>query len=200
MAFTPIPGGIEGTMRLTNNVTGQHYVNVYHFLDTRVGGVINSDVDDIANFLATTLWGVVRATITSNIKLLECTARDISDVGGYSKTNTTNTGQAGTLGNNEAPGNVAISLSWRTAGTGRRNRGRSYYSGLDEGHVGGDRIDTTVQAALFQIGAALLGAVVSGQSYFAVRSIADIAMKVVTAFVVDTALDSQRNRLVNRGT
>lgn len=200
MAFTPIPGGVEGVLKVVNSTTGQRYVNVYHFLNYRVGGISHGDVDATANFLATTLWAAMRVCLTQNVKLLECTARDISVVSGYEKTDTTNTGQAGTIASDQLPGNAAIAVSWRTSGTGRRNRGRSYYSGLPEADVSGDRIDGTLLAALFQVGAALVGSNINGQEFFAVRSIKDIAMKVVTGFVQDTVMDSMRTRLLNRGT
>lgn len=200
MAFVPIPGGIEGVIKLVNSTTGQRYVNVYHFFDYRVGGPNAADVDAAANWLSTVLWPVYRPVVTANIKLLECTARNISVVSGYEKTDTTNTGQAGTASGDALPGNAACAISWRTSGTGRRNRGRSYVSGLSEEHVGGDRIDTVLLAAMFQIGAALIGSNINSEMYFAVRSIADVAMKVVTGFVQDTVMDSMRTRLLNRGT
>lgn len=200
MAFTPIPGGVEGVIKLVNSTTGQRYVNVFHFYNYRPGGPSHADIDATANWLATTLFTVYKPCLCSNIKLLECTARDISVVSGYEKTDTTNTGVAGTASGDTLPGNSACAISWRTSGTGRRNRGRSYISGLSESNVGGDRIDTTLLANMFQIGAALIGSNINSQEYFAVRSIKDVLMKIVTGFVQDTVMDSMRTRLLNRGT
>lgn len=199
MAFTPIMGGIEAAMHMINTATGQQVVNVYHFWHPGPGGVSNTDVDDTANYLATSLWGVVRAALPSVIQLVDCQARNIEVIGGYAKTSTTNSGQPGTFGGQVAPGNSAIALSWRTPSTGRRERGRNYYGPLTATGYANDRITTGLSAALFQVGAMLIGTPPNGNLVFAVRSLRDAAMKQVTAAVLDTVVDSMRRRLLNRG-
>lgn len=199
MAFIPISGGIEGTVKMIHTATGQEIANVYHF--SRIGppGVLPTDVDVVANYLATTLWTQTKACVPNIVQLVECNARDISVIGGYSKTDTTNSGQTGTFLGSAAPGNTAIALSWRTSASGRRERGRNYYGPLAVGSVTNDRITTPLVSALFQVGATLIGNPPAANIKFAIRSLADAAMKIVTAAVIDTVADSMRRRLLNRG-
>jgi len=184
-------------MHMLDTTTGQNIVNVYHWVAS--GGVSDTKVDLTAAYLATTLWNTVRAALPPTVQLVDCFARDISIVNGYSKTDTTNSGQAGTMGGNKLPGNSAVAVSWRSIASGRRNRGRNYYSPLTSAGVVNDRLQTVLVSALLQIGAALLGTPPDPSMRFAVRSLADGVMKIVTAFVIDTVADSMRRRLLNRG-
>lgn len=197
MAFQPIPHGIEGVMHMLDTTTGQEIVNVYHWIADP--GPSSTQVDDTALYLATTLWTVVRACLPAAVQLVECTARDISITGGYSKTDNTNSGQLGTFGGTKAPGNTALAVSWRTIATGRRNRGRNYYGPMTTNGIINDRAQSGLVAALFQVGAALLGTPPEANMSFAIRSVSDGVMKLVSAFVIDTIADSMRRRLLNRG-
>jgi len=194
----PIPGCIGGVMRMQNVATGQTIINTYHWHSTSLT-VPPAAVDATAAFMATQLWPVVRACLTSFTHLVDCTARDESIVPGYVATNTANAGQGGTLGTNPLPANTALAVSWRTAVGGRTGRGRDFYGPFDETQVGNDTINGSLLPVLFQIGAYLLGNNPASGFRFAVRSLKDAVARDVTGFIIETTIDTMKKRLLNHG-
>lgn len=200
MAFVPIPQTVEVVLTLQNSTTGQNYVNVFHYKIVGPGSVSHQDLVDAAELIATQYWGAIRQALGSAMKLLQVVARDISVLSGEAYTSTTNSGASGTQNNDLAPGNTAMAVSWRTAATGRRNRGRTYVGGMTEPDISGDRVFGSTLSAIINAALVLLNNAPNGNLRFAIRSIKDIASKYVTAAVIETVLDSMRRRLAKRGT
>lgn len=194
----PIPGCIGGVMRMQNVNTGQTVINTYHWHSTSLT-VPTAAVDAAAAFMATQLWPIVRGSLTSGTKLVDCTAKDESIVPGYTATNNSNSGQVGTSGTNPLPANTALAVSWRTAVGGRSGRGRDFYGPFDEAGVTNDTINSGLVASLFQIGAYLLGNNPYSGFKFAVRSLTDAIARDVTGFVIETTIDTMKKRLLNHG-
>lgn len=197
MPFTPIAYGIEVTLNMQNS-TGQEIVNVFHFKSGSINPS-NADVINAGQFVAVDVWGKLRECLSGNVTALSTTARDISVLNGYSITTFISTNTHGTRGGTALPANSAIALSWRGSKSGRRNRGRTYVGVLADSDASGDIITNGLVDALILLATTLITGPSAGGIQFAVRSLADAAVHVITGYVVDTVLDSMRRRLTGRG-
>jgi hypothetical protein len=115
---------------------------------------------------------------------------------------------AGTATGTGAPLNVTIVSSFRTAGRGRSSRGRFYSYALSEADTNnnGITIGSGLQTALSVMWANLAGFVSpDGWTHVVVSKQLDLVARTagyaqpVTSYIIDTALDSQRRRLLGRG-
>lgn len=98
------------------------------------------------------------------------------------------------------PSNVALCLSLRTALAGRRFRGRKYFSGIPVSKVVGDVIDSTlVSNMLTDINTMIADLATNGTPLSIVSYVGLTITPVVTCTAVDTLVDSQRRRLIGRG-
>jgi len=115
---------------------------------------------------------------------------------------------AGTATGTGAPLNVTIVSSFRTANRGRSSRGRFYSYALSEADTNNDgvTIGSGLQTALSVMWANLAGFVspdgwthvVVSKQLDGVARAAGLA-QAITSYIIDTALDSQRRRLLGRG-
>jgi hypothetical protein len=106
------------------------------------------------------------------------------------------------------PNNVALCVSFRTAGRGRSSRGRNYISGFGEGAVEGNRIASSVANDIKAVYQSLLDpaifvidwtwVVYSRYENKQPRSVASTPA-VEAVVLTDTIVDSQRRRLPGRG-
>lgn len=121
---------------------------------------------------------------------------------------TTGLPDVGQVANPALPGNVALAVSFRTAGRGRSSRGRNFVPGIHESAVSGSHTTGSFRTAiedsyqnLIGAGALSLGfqwAVVSRITGGAPRTAA-LVQPVTSAVVIDNVVDSQRRRLPGRG-
>ena len=120
----------------------------------------------------------------------------------------------GTNTPNIVPGNVTLSVSFRTAQRGRSFRGRNYVVGLTEDQIAGNDVvagvTTTWQAAYFELIAVAVGAgwVWIVASRFSgvdpvtgdpIPRASGVTSPITSVIVVDSFVDSQRRRLSGRG-
>jgi hypothetical protein len=108
----------------------------------------------------------------------------------------------GTASGNATPANAAAVISWRTGALGRRYRGRTYLPGISESQ----QATSTVNAAYITNATALANLIMgftNGGGVVGVRSVvASFVGQVLLDtlfFIIDTAIDSQRKRLIGRG-
>jgi len=115
---------------------------------------------------------------------------------------------AGTAAGTGAPLNVTIVSSFRTANRGRSSRGRFYSYALSETDTNNDgvTIGSGLQTALSVMWANLSGFVApDGWTHVVVSKQLDGVARTaglaqaITSYIIDTALDSQRRRLLGRG-
>jgi hypothetical protein len=108
--------------------------------------------------------------------------------------------QAGSVIQDGMPGNVAFCVSLRTALAGRRFRGRKYFSGLGEGDVTGNTLDTTAAGNILSGCGTLLADLATNGTPLSVFSPTGLTLVPVTSISsVDFFVDSQRRRLTGRG-
>lgn len=99
------------------------------------------------------------------------------------------------------PGNVSLTLSWRTGLAGRKFRGRTFIPGLplvDTTTI--DTINSGTVARLSAIAASFMTHVLnSGLEPVVFHQVSNVAPTLITNFVIDAILDSMRSRLPGRG-
>lgn len=132
---------------------------------------------------------------------------DISVEGGAQAINNDNAGVHGGFSGNTLPNNCAFSISFRTAKTGRSNRGRNYVPALPEQKlVNHNHMDSSWVSGIVAAYEALLipstaggeWVIVSRQHNKVMLTVANVE-PVTGVLAVDDTLDSSRRRLPGRG-
>lgn len=160
-------------------------------------------------------WWVaeLQSIVSSDVELREVTATSMtsatSPVGAFVPPTPT----FGTSTSNGEPGNVTMSVSFRTALRGRSFRGRNYAIGLTEDQVDGNSFVTGLTPLWQAAYTALIPAAVGAGWLWVVASrfsgvdgsgnpiprAAGVTTPVTSVVVVDDHVDSQRRRLTGRG-
>jgi len=210
MAFIPVANTALVEVRFTQN--GQNVENTLWFENA-------ADPDSAA---LTTLAIAVRdwwdaelkPIVSSNVQLREVVATSMTTDSSPIGSSTPAEADFGGSTANIVPGNVTMSISFRTGLRGRSFRGRNYAVGLTEDQVTGNQFVTGLtalwQAAYFALidAAATAGwqwVVVSrfsgvDDSGDPIPRAAGVTTPVIDVVVVDDNVDSQRRRLTGRGT
>lgn len=141
---------LEGTIKIVVEITlnGKVTINV-HFAHIQGGGPV-APTDNVK--LADAVWGaydVSWATESSDeaaVTQIEAINWEAAEgrIGFTSEALPIN----GEVIGDALPNNVAAVVSNRTSFTGRSKRGRTYYTGLEEGKVGGNNMNVSVQLTL----------------------------------------------------
>jgi hypothetical protein len=106
-----------------------------------------------------------------------------------------------------APGNVALCVTFRSAGRGRSSRGRNFYGGLPIGNITGNVLDLGAAQAIRDDVEALRGIILSNGWQMVVFSretggvprTVGLAQPVTAIALTNNNIDSQRRRLAGRG-
>lgn len=206
MAFIPTPDCV--VVELVFNCYGQICENTLAF-KRDLGPPSLEDMGILADEIIA-WYGSHRAAATStNCDLIRVVTTDQSSDSAPSIT----TIPAPIDGNGQAtfacpPNNVALCVSFRTAGRGRSARGRNYVMGFPSDAVNGNDIDVTYSAAVVTHYAALKSEVqdlgwtwvVISKQHNKVKLTVGNPQPVQIAIITDLHLDSQRRRLTGRGT
>lgn len=204
MAFIPVENTVEAEMLMT--LYGQRIENTLYFH--------REDAWDIPDMLllaeALEAWwsDQIAPLITADVSLEDVIVTDLTSATTPSISLPVSPAIPGTAGGASDPGNVCITVSFRTAGRGRSSRGRNYISGLGESTV----IGNTVSRAFADDCAAAYnnllepGTLPGDATWVVVSRFAAGAPRVegtwnpiINAIVVDVDIDSQRRRLNGRG-
>lgn len=184
-------------------LTGQECINVFHF--KAPSSVTEALMDNLAADVETWLDSF-KALVTSSWSCTSVTLTDLTTSSGLSKTYGFST-KTGTLSGAPKPNNVSAVVTSRTNSRGRSFRGRTYIGG-----VGDNSTDTTLDldptwmSSVASVFVSLLNSsafhscVISIVSYFANKVVRGAAVVTpITAFSMDSHIDSQRRRLSGRG-
>lgn len=198
------PGVIRIEMHFT--LHGQQVMNVFHCMNN-LGSPGDVQLHLVANTFKNWWLDVMRPAVSSQATLVEVTARELVP-GGVAVLETTDLPAAGTRDVPAFPGNVTLAVHWGTGRMGRSFHGRTYHIGLP-----------TDQAAL----SVMLGPALTTlkDHYDALRTALDDALvgvefgvlstisggvprttpvlTPITGVSINSALDSQRRRLPERG-
>lgn len=197
MAFVAIPGVVQVEARFT--LFGQQIENVYH-----VGGLPSpapvADMELIAGVFNTAVSGSMMPQMSADLIFREIFVRDLSEAGGAEFTLATTPAQPGGVGAESAASNAAFCVALRTARGGRRYRGRKYFSGMPRTLVTADVINTTWADQMVAFLSELIASVEAAGFFLGIVSkLLHAITPIISASAVDLNVDSQRRRLVGRG-
>lgn len=206
MPFIPIPNGIQLCFDfVTAGQFWQICVNL-----RKVSGPVDATALAGAASVGSAWWTSDLATVlTSDNTLRQVRATDMTNQGGSQVQ--TLVGGAGAVTPPMLPLGTPVVVSLRTAKRGRSYRGRVYLSGVAESNrASGSPVDLTTgfagttlparfSALLSSLASAGFNMIVASKQHNNVPTNPAVTND-VTAFVVDTHLDSQRRRLSGRGT
>lgn len=183
----------------------QVLANIIYFLMT--GTPTEEIMDDLVLDVIDWWDDNIRTHLSNALSLTAVTGTDLTTESGATVTETLATPLAGAGTEEATPSNAATVVSFRTAGRGRSARGRNYVSGLTTAHTVSPTDISTSQAGALLAGYEALSAVETANSctHVVVSKFhnklprASALIQPVTAYVCDTAIDSQRRRLRGRG-
>lgn len=204
MPFVPTPNVIEAEMRM--RLDTQKIENTLYFY--KVTGWTAADVPVVFNALL--LWWTTTYSdpLSNTLTLNEIKITDLSsDVGFAFEIPAPTPKPAGGSAEPSAPNNVALCVSFRTAGRGRSSRGRNYVPGIPKTAIAANTVNTDTTTAIAAAYNDLLTVadgfggdwcVVSRFSGGSPRA-AGLVSIITAATIVDSTVDSQRRRLPGRG-
>jgi hypothetical protein len=204
MTFIPVSNCLNAKMIYT--LGGQRIQNNLYF--TLNAAPVSTDRDALATAMHTFWTNQLKPNLSSDIALVEIDIVDLSSANAP-VTQLFVTPEPGTLAGVTVgvPSGSAIVVTFRTANRGRNYRGRNYLGGLSGNALTSPTSYNSTQVAnLISAFAWLLDtAHTAGQLWSVVSRYLNKAprsagIKIpVTAVTADTALDSQRRRLLGRG-
>jgi len=202
MPFVRITATMKVALEYTLN--GQLVVNVYHV--RYPSPIVTADLTAVAAIFAN-WWSVnMRQNFTTGMSLTRIVVTDMDEEAGLQISYVTGLPQAGTLAQAPASNNVALVTSLRTPFSGRSNRGRKYWAGFNNAEVTDNFASTTLTTAILADMLSLKTALDTANFDFVVASLySDNAPREVgvtqevTAFTMDTRVDTQRRRLPGTG-
>jgi len=204
MAYIPVADTVE--VELFQRLHGQKIENTLYFRLT--GGMTGADIIDLWNQLLIWWTTSFKVVLSEDLSLFGAKITDLSTQTGVSMNfNAPTPNPTGDVEFAALPGNVALTVSFRTNSRGRSYRGRNYVAGLAEPSVVGNTVDTSVITGLQDAYTDLISLPTSGGWEWVVVSrytnnaprVTGVATLISSASVVDPYVDSQRRRLTGRG-
>lgn len=184
---------------------GQDIVNTLWF--ENAGGWAEAALQLLADSVLDWAIDELIGYLSNDIQLISATATDQSVEGGAQAVATPPTTTVGGSSTNAASNNATGVVTFRTAKTGRSYRGRNYVSGIPNEYIITPVSLSAVWTAgilaayeaLADVEAAADCQHVVVSHYHALAPRAAGVTEVVTAYTMDTSVDSQRRRLQGRG-
>ena len=198
MTFIPLPGGIKVSMEFQLN--NEPVVNVYHV--AYANPIVSANLAFLTDLFRDWWTNEMRQNFTTTIALERVVALDVSEEDGLVDVLDLTTPVAGTIASTAAPNNVAIVASKLTGFSGRSFRGRTYFGGIQQTEVVDNFISNTLAAAILVDLASLSTQLQTNDydlivaSYRANNEWRTTAVGTgITAFAMDTRVDTMRKRL-----
>ena len=195
-----IPGTLEIVLHMSQESSQRAYV--LHYAMSAVIIPTPSQLNELAtNFFAaiSSSWGNLHsATVSAD----SVTARDISEAGRSIGSYTVPAPHFGNITGDATPANAACCITWATGIAARYGRGRTYLCGIAESQQTLSRVNSPylVNAAIFaNVVAAFTNTGGAIACQLAVASFVHEQTILVNAFRVNDVIDSQRRRLIGRG-
>lgn len=192
-------------MELQYMLDGQKVENIFHLHN--VASWNATGLAFAANVMKTWAIGAYAACQNEALTLVNIKATDLSSVSGTVIELPVDPAHAGAVTSSAPlPNNITLVIKWLTTQRGRSFRGRTYVPGISSGQV----VKNTAQASLVTLvstAASTLFSAVAVQNYSlcVVSYCNDKAWRTtgvqtpITAWSVDTTVDTQRRRLPGRG-
>ena len=192
---------LEITLHMSQEGSARAYVWHYHY--DRILPPNAAECTDIAtNFWAaiTSSWNNLHSV---SVGALDVTCKDVSFAGGAIGVYYIPQPHPGAYTGTAAPANAAGVISWRTGVASRSGRGRTYICGVSQTAVTGS-IFTSTWLNVAAVFATVVAAFTNSGGFLTpirlhVASFTHEYSNAVTSFIVDNYVDSQRRRLIGRG-
>lgn len=210
MPFVPVPDTVLIEIRMTAN--GQQVENTLWARATDPYGA--PEMTLLGDNILVWWQDEIEPLVSSGVQLREIVVTDMATASGPQVSVVPPSPVTGDNTANIVPGNVTMSVSFRTANRGRSFRGRNYIVGLTEDQVTGNDFAAGVTTLFGDAYTALLPVIASSAFEWVVASrfsgvdpvtgdpiprTTGIATPVTTVVVVDNFVDSARRRLTTRG-
>lgn len=203
MPFIPVPNTVMAEIRMSMDFQRVENTLYFEFGLPPTPANLVSLGNDLLNWYST----LMAPQQGLGVALREIFLTDLTSVTGGTFTQTPPSLITGSQVGEMLPNNVALAVSFRTAFRGRSFRGRNYFLGLVDSQVAQNTVTAGALAAITniyqQLPASLGG---SGSTWVVVSRftnnaprVTGIATPVTAALIVDSTVDSQRNRLPGRG-
>lgn len=207
MAFIPSPGVVQAEIRGT---IGESNVENVLYFQTTAPPVTLAAMDNLGQNLDQFWYNRMQSLLPTGYAFREIYLTDQTSATGPAVT-VANGVWNGTRPTTQGmmPNNATITISFRTAGRGRSQRGRNYVCGLSRNDVTANTVNQTLLTAIedayseLLVGGAFavapwLWVVLSRRTNNADRP-QGLATTIQRVVVVDAIIDSQRRRLPGRG-
>lgn len=204
MPHVPIPNTARVCLRYTQN--GQQTCNIFHVEGP--AELTEANLIDIAEVFKAWWDASMQGLTVSTTTLDAIEVRDVSADGQEGILYTTGLPLAGTDANVPLPNNVTFATKLLTGLTGRSRRGRSYFAGVPADALATDKqhISSSWQVLVKDAFETLIPLLVTAGFEWVVASTISGGVPrttglttPITGIAVNTALDSQRRRLPERG-
>lgn len=202
--FVPFVNGAQVEMLYIQD--GQHVENTFHF---SIGTDLTlAKANAMADYMVNTWENVnMRPLRHTGVTWAGIRIRDLTSATGPIYTPTPSGAFVGTLAGSALPNNVTLAVKKNTARGGRSYRGRIFHIGLVESQVTGNTTNAGVTGSLATAYSVLLSsAAQTAVGILCVPSrrqnkawLTEGIETPVTAFTIDSTVDSQRRRLPGRG-
>ena len=192
---------LEITLHATQESSARAYVWHFHY-DRLLPPSPTECVEVATNFWAAiqSSWNGLHST---TVNAYDVTCKDISFAGGAIGIYYIPQPHPGAYTGTAAPANVAGVISWRTGVASRSGRGRTYICGVSQTAVTGSLFVSTWLTAAAVFATVVAAFTNSGGSLtplrFHIVSFTHEFSNPVSSFIVDNFVDSQRRRLIGRG-
>jgi len=205
MTFIPVPDVAH--IRIEGRVDSQQTINDLYFRHT-TGPMAATDLNALAFAIATWNGNSYAPLLNEAWTGVQVAGRDLTSVNSFVSSQGI-TGQAGGVTGEAAPNNCSMAVSFRTAVSGRSNRGRNYVPVLTNSQVSENLIDSSWAQDIVNAYSELLfggGALPAGWVWVVVSRFTGGLPRTVGTFneifsvlVTDLIVDSMRTRLPGRG-
>lgn len=202
--FVPVPATALCEIRYTLNA--QHCENTLWFLHD--GEPTTEDLDTLAEALYNWWHDELADAQSSDVKFVEvvCTSMDSEEapVGSFAPLSAAQ----GSIATEAMPGNVSLSVSFRTGARGRSFRGRNYAIGIPISVVDSAAVTPEYGALLTTAYDQLIGEsdflagwtwVIASRRHDNEPRVTGVTSPVTSVLLVDLTIDSMRRRLPGRG-
>lgn len=209
MAFVPVADTAKVALLFTQY--NQKLVNTLWF--HRTGGWDAASLTSLCTAINSWVVAEMLSSMNNTVTYNGSEAVDMTAEGQEGAFVPVTSGNVGTKSGDGLPSNVTAAIAFKTGFTGRSNRGRNFFIGLDPDQVAGDSLTpasipflTGIYDALASYLTGLAAEHVVASLYHGIdgdgKPIPRAAgiIHAVTSYFVDSALDSMRRRLIGRGT
>lgn len=205
MPFIPVADVAH--VRIEGRMDNQETINDLYFRHT-TGAIAAADLVALDEAIAVWYGGTMAPLLNEGWHGVAVHGRDLTTALGFVNDRSIGTVVGGISGE-AAPNNCTMAVSFRSALSGRSNRGRNYVPVLTNSQVTGNFIDSDWAQSIVDGYAELLfggGALPGGWVWVVVSRftnneprVAGVFNEVFSVLVTDLVVDSQRRRLPGRG-